>query len=164
DIEELCPRLIIIDEGKILFDGAQDEIKDRFGRRRRIIVNFGHDYLPEYAGKPLPASELPLSFGAIGMKAASTIEEVKSGGEQADDGGQADGGQAVGLANDGGQAVSLAGEGSAPQIDSVLAEPGALQFMAALSRLMDDGSQLRVRRLNLSQYQISFDRTEHRAR
>ena len=36
--------------------------------------------------------------------------------------------------------------------------------MAALSKLMDDGSRLRVRRLNLSQYQISFDRTEHRAK
>ena len=158
DIEELCPRLIIIDEGKILFDGAQDEIKERFGRRRRIIVSFHRDYLPEYSGKPLPASDLPLSFGAIGMKAASTIEEVKSGGEANDDGGQTHGlagGQSHGLAN---------GANSAPPVDSVLAEPGALQFMAALSSLMDDGSQLRVRRLNLSQYQLSFDRVQHRAK
>ncbi|MCB1218441.1 ATP-binding cassette domain-containing protein [bacterium] len=170
DIEELCPRLIIIDEGKILFDGAQDEIKERFGRRRRIIVSFHRDYLPEYSGKPLPASDLPLSFGAIGMKAASTIEEVKSGGEANDDGGQAndggqtgDGGQTHGLA--GGQSHGLAnGANSAPPVDSVLAEPGALQFMAALSSLMDDGSQLRVRRLNLSQYQLSFDRVQHRAK
>ncbi|MCB1187584.1 ATP-binding cassette domain-containing protein [bacterium] len=163
DIEELCPRLIIIDEGKILFDGAQDEIKDRFGRRRRVVASFGRDYLPEYAGNPLPASDLPLSFGSIGLKAATSIAEVKGGGETNDDGGQTlDGGQAVGLAEDGGQAVSLAN--AAPPVDSVLAEPGALQFMAALSKLMDDGSRLRVRRLNLSQYQISFDRTEHRAK
>ena len=153
DIEELCPRLIIIDEGRILFDGAQDEIKERFGRRRRVIVNFHRDYLPDYAGKPLPPADMPLSFGSIGLKAASSIEEVKSGGEPHDDGGpDVDGGQAVGLANE------------APVVDSVLAEPGALQFMAALSGLMDDGSQLRVRRLNLAQYQISFDRMQHRAK
>ncbi len=142
DIEELCPRLIIIDEGKILFDGAQQEIKERFGRRRRVVVNFHRDYLPDFTASPRPVGDLPLSFGSIGLKAATSIEEVKSGaGNEHDD-----------------------AQDAQPLLDSVLDEPGALQFMAALSGLMDDGSRLRVRRLNLSQYQLSFDRNEHAAR
>jgi ABC-type uncharacterized transport system ATPase subunit len=35
--------------------------------------------------------------------------------------------------------------------------------MAELARVLDDGSYLRVRRLNLRQYRVSFDRTQHTA-
>jgi ABC-2 type transport system ATP-binding protein len=139
DIEELCPRLIIIDEGKILFDGAQQEIKERYGRRRRVVVSFHGNYLQDYAEQAMPDGDWPVSFGSYSTRTASSIAEVKEGTEERED--EQAGGQ-----------------------ESVLAEPGARQFMAALSGVMDDGSRLRVRRLNLSQYQISFDRTEHRAR
>ena len=139
DIEELCPRLIIIDEGKILFDGAQQEIKERYGRRRRVVVSFHGNYLQVYSARDMPAGDWPVSFGSYGTKAASSIEEVKQGTEERED-----------------------EPTSGPQ--SVLDEPGARQFMAALSGVMGDGSRLRVRRLNLSQYQISFDRSEQLAR
>jgi ABC-2 type transport system ATP-binding protein len=36
--------------------------------------------------------------------------------------------------------------------------------MAALSRVMDDGDWLRVRRLNQRQFQVSFDRSRYSAR
>lgn len=36
DIEELCPRVLIIDEGKIIYDGPISAIKDRFGKYREI--------------------------------------------------------------------------------------------------------------------------------
>ncbi|HES58718.1 MAG TPA: ATP-binding cassette domain-containing protein, partial [Firmicutes bacterium] len=62
DIEELCPRIIIIDEGRILFDGPTEEIKRRFGHNRRVVLDFRRDYLPQYAEQPLPPSDLPLSF------------------------------------------------------------------------------------------------------
>jgi ABC-2 type transport system ATP-binding protein len=36
DIEELCPRVLIIDEGKIIYDGPITAIRDRFGKYREI--------------------------------------------------------------------------------------------------------------------------------
>jgi ABC-2 type transport system ATP-binding protein len=36
DIEELCKRVIIIDTGKVIYDGPIGAIKDRFGRYREI--------------------------------------------------------------------------------------------------------------------------------
>src|SRR5687767_14394554 len=35
DIEELCERLILIDAGRILYDGSREEIYARFGQQRR---------------------------------------------------------------------------------------------------------------------------------
>ena len=40
DIEELCERLIILDAGRILYDGSREEIYARFGQQRRIVVEF----------------------------------------------------------------------------------------------------------------------------
>lgn len=40
DIEELCPRVMIIDSGKILFDGSIQKLKEKFGTKRRIIFEF----------------------------------------------------------------------------------------------------------------------------
>lgn len=36
DIEELCSRIIIIDEGKKIYDGSLHDLKDRFGTKRKI--------------------------------------------------------------------------------------------------------------------------------
>ena len=38
DIEELCSRIIIIDEGKKIYDGSLAELKDSFGTMRRITM------------------------------------------------------------------------------------------------------------------------------
>lgn len=38
DIELLCKRVIILDEGKILFDGALDEVKHMFGDKRNVTI------------------------------------------------------------------------------------------------------------------------------
>ncbi len=40
DVEKLCPRVIIIDEGQKLFDGALQELKTRFGGNHRLEVHF----------------------------------------------------------------------------------------------------------------------------
>lgn len=39
DISNLCERIIIIDEGKILFDGPLKDIKNRFGDTRQVFVS-----------------------------------------------------------------------------------------------------------------------------
>lgn len=38
DIEELCNRIIMIDKGKKIYDGSLKELKDRFGRKRKIFM------------------------------------------------------------------------------------------------------------------------------
>jgi ABC-2 type transport system ATP-binding protein len=39
DIEELCRRVMIIDEGKLIYDGPLSTIKDRFGKYRTITFD-----------------------------------------------------------------------------------------------------------------------------
>lgn len=36
DIEELCNRIIIIDKGKLIYDGSLEHLKDTYGKKRRI--------------------------------------------------------------------------------------------------------------------------------
>jgi ABC-2 type transport system ATP-binding protein len=43
DIEELCPRLVIIDKGKKIYDGPVSDIKKKFGRERMLIIDFHDD-------------------------------------------------------------------------------------------------------------------------
>ena len=43
DIEEICPRLIMVDEGKLLFDGRTDKLNASFGGRRRLSLQFEAD-------------------------------------------------------------------------------------------------------------------------
>ena len=40
DIEELCDRVIIIDHGKIFFDGPLDDIIDRFSGVKILSLTF----------------------------------------------------------------------------------------------------------------------------
>ena len=50
DIEELCHRVIVIDHGKIFFDGPLDEIIDRFSRHKILDLTFdkavARDFVP----------------------------------------------------------------------------------------------------------------------
>lgn len=38
DIEELCSRIIVIDEGKKIYDGSLSELKDTYGTKRKVIM------------------------------------------------------------------------------------------------------------------------------
>src|SRR4029077_10877507 len=40
DIEELCHRVLVIDHGKIFFDGPLDQIIDRFSRHKILDLTF----------------------------------------------------------------------------------------------------------------------------
>jgi ABC-2 type transport system ATP-binding protein len=44
DIARLCHRVLIIDLGRLIFDGSLDTITDRFGTYREVIVDFADLY------------------------------------------------------------------------------------------------------------------------
>ena len=46
DIEQLCQRLMIIDRGKLLYDGSLEQIRERFGTERTLVVDLAEDDLP----------------------------------------------------------------------------------------------------------------------
>ncbi len=50
DIEELCQRVIIIDSGRIFFDGPLAEIIDRFATHKILSLSFGHNGACSFAG------------------------------------------------------------------------------------------------------------------
>lgn len=43
DIEEICPRLIMVDDGKLLFDGPLRDLRATLGSRRRLTLEFATD-------------------------------------------------------------------------------------------------------------------------
>jgi ABC-2 type transport system ATP-binding protein len=66
DIQELCQRVIIIDHGKIFFDGRLDEVLDRFADFKLVTIQ-------TEGGKTFPAETLAkygdvISQGAEGIK------------------------------------------------------------------------------------------------
>lgn len=89
DVEHLCSRLIIIDGGRLVFDGTLDEIKRRFGAFRTLVVDLeGSDAASiERLGTGLPAGavvervELPrcrIRFDSRLLTAASLMTAVVS--------------------------------------------------------------------------------------
>lgn len=40
DIERLCPRMLLIDRGHVVYDGSMEAIRSRFGAERRMRVDF----------------------------------------------------------------------------------------------------------------------------
>jgi ABC-2 type transport system ATP-binding protein len=44
DVEKLCARVMIIDRGRLLFDGQLDALRERFGGERELVVDLAEDY------------------------------------------------------------------------------------------------------------------------
>jgi len=47
DVEKLCQRVLIIDQGKLLYDGRFGKLKTRFGGNRHLVVEFS-EKCPDY--------------------------------------------------------------------------------------------------------------------
>jgi ABC-2 type transport system ATP-binding protein len=51
DVEKLCERVMIIDRGRLLYDGSLAALRERFSGKRRLVVDFDSDYaLPSVEG------------------------------------------------------------------------------------------------------------------
>ncbi|MBN1485045.1 MAG: ATP-binding cassette domain-containing protein [Chloroflexia bacterium] len=44
DVEKLCERVLVIDRGKLLYDGRLEALRERFGGKRELLVDFAQDY------------------------------------------------------------------------------------------------------------------------
>jgi len=47
DIEALCSRVIMLDDGKIIYDGSLDELKARWGKGKEVVFRFAAPVRPE---------------------------------------------------------------------------------------------------------------------
>ncbi len=59
DIEALCPRMLIIDHGRKLYDGTVAAIRERFGGERQLIAVLDPDALPALLRTPAGTVALP---------------------------------------------------------------------------------------------------------
>ncbi|MBN1936113.1 MAG: ATP-binding cassette domain-containing protein, partial [Anaerolineae bacterium] len=44
DVEKLCERVMIIDRGRLLYDGKLETLRDRFGGKRELVVDLSNGY------------------------------------------------------------------------------------------------------------------------
>src|SRR5690242_4370385 len=59
DVEMLCPRMIIIDHGRKLYDGSVSGIRERFGGERTLIAAIDPAELPRGSAGQLTLPDLP---------------------------------------------------------------------------------------------------------
>jgi len=84
DIERLCKRMILIDQGRVMYDGGLSKIRDRFGKSRILIVDLEKDTDIQVEGAELIRSEGNrkwLRFNREEITAAQLIQQVS---DQAD--------------------------------------------------------------------------------
>jgi ABC-2 type transport system ATP-binding protein len=43
DIEEICPRMIVVNKGNLVYDGSVAELRSKLGNERRVVIEFSHD-------------------------------------------------------------------------------------------------------------------------
>ncbi len=81
DVEQLCSRVLIIDHGTLLYDGTLDEIRDRLGTERTLVVDLAEDVSGQVQvrGATEVRADGPrrwLQFNRLETTAAELIAEV----------------------------------------------------------------------------------------
>ena len=83
DVERLCRRLVVSDQGRVLVDGDLDALRRRFGGARQLVVELVEpsvalDRLPGVLGVTVEAAGLRqrLAFSPSQTTAATLIAEV----------------------------------------------------------------------------------------
>lgn len=70
DIEELCSRIIIIDEGKKIYDGSLEKLKDTYGTKRKVSMEVKH-------AKDVGKLRLAQKLGVSEEEVESSFDEAK---------------------------------------------------------------------------------------
>jgi ABC-2 type transport system ATP-binding protein len=80
DISRLCRRVILIDHGRVIFDGELEQLRARFGRWRTLVVDFSQEVAAiTVAGAELVRREGPrawLRFDRERTTAAALIADI----------------------------------------------------------------------------------------
>lgn len=91
DIEELCSRILIIDQGKLIYDGSLTDLKERYGTRRKVVMEVQDTQqakklpLNEYLGVSREAYEtqtdhdnstITISFDKNNLQVSDVIEQM----------------------------------------------------------------------------------------
>lgn len=93
DIENLCNRLVIIDEGRIIYDGTLTAVKDAFARERTIHFQVRRPFAdPDALGTVLPGlivepggeTEFSIRFDRFKIAAADVVGHVMRLGDVVD--------------------------------------------------------------------------------
>ncbi len=80
DVERLCRRIVLIDRGRIIFDGPIERIKNEYGRERTLVVRFTEPTsAPAIPGARLEASDgitARFVFDRASQRADRLVREV----------------------------------------------------------------------------------------
>jgi ABC-2 type transport system ATP-binding protein len=78
DIEELCQRVIIIDHGKLFFDGPLSSIVDRFSAHKVLHLTFSRDVRGQFEslGEVLELSPLSVRLRVVRARVADVCREA----------------------------------------------------------------------------------------
>jgi ABC-2 type transport system ATP-binding protein len=84
DIARLCQRVVLIDHGRVIYDGALEMLRTRFGRRRTLVVDLSDSGDPDEPPMQVPHAEILrregprvwLSFDREATTAAALIADV----------------------------------------------------------------------------------------
>ncbi|MFB6395693.1 ATP-binding cassette domain-containing protein [Polymorphospora lycopeni] len=84
DIEDTCDRIVIIDHGRVIYDGTLEQVKDTYARQRNVHLQLAGDVaLPDLAAR-FPAAAVhagpnPGEFTVAFDKAALTVGQILAG-------------------------------------------------------------------------------------
>jgi ABC-2 type transport system ATP-binding protein len=82
DVEKLCERVLIIDHGKLLYDGTLATLQERFGGQRQLVVELAEEVSQvEIAGAEVVAQQanlVTLQFDRQTLSAAELITRVSA--------------------------------------------------------------------------------------
>lgn len=80
DIEKLCDRVIILDQGQVLFDGGLAALINRFETERTLVVTLGEEYaevsLPNLAPPIRQGMQAVFTFDSRLISASALIQQV----------------------------------------------------------------------------------------
>jgi ABC-2 type transport system ATP-binding protein len=82
DVERLCERVLMIDRGRLLFDGPLESLRQRFGGERELVVDLAEDYADvAVEGASVAARDgrrVTYRFGREGLTASTLIGQVSA--------------------------------------------------------------------------------------
>jgi len=78
DIQELCHRVLVIDHGKIFFDGPLDEIIDRFSGHKILSLTFDQQVTRDFSrfGEVIEQTPMSVQLKVPRAKVTETCREV----------------------------------------------------------------------------------------